>query len=64
MGAKKEGAKRQEKQNAHTGKDLEKVIGSPRRKARLVELMREEIHFTDEAIARFAKTRLQIDADY
>lgn len=39
-------------------------IGSPRRRARLVELMREEVEFKEEAIVRFGQHRIQIDTDY
>jgi len=44
-------------------------VGSPRRRARLVEMMHEapefagRIDFTEEEIIRFAATRLQIDTD-
>ncbi|NUP13184.1 MAG: hypothetical protein HOW73_44665 [Polyangiaceae bacterium] len=52
------------KEPAQSKAELNAIIGSAERRARLVELMREEIHFTDEAIARFAQHRVQIDADY
>lgn len=53
-----------EKDNDAPESDTIEIIGSPRRRERLVELMRREIDFSEEAIVRFAKTRLQIDADY
>ena len=51
-----------ENTDATLAQELE--LGSPRRREKLVEMMREEIHFSEEAIVRFARTRLQIDTDY
>jgi hypothetical protein len=44
--------------------DVQQLLSSTEDKEIIVEMMREQISFSEEAIVRFTKARLQIDTNH